>query len=157
MDPLQRALFFASRSRHIHREPSPPLGSVSSFYLKPREMLPKHCKSIRALNIYYKMAGGLRGSDGRDQGACWGGNATRDDSCTCVSAGKGAQMISVAYLIKSHPFREVFLVFFFFFCIRIQTRYQGSGFIKRQKNGHGHILFLNLHKILSLGGKNGPF
>lgn len=33
---------------------------------KPREMLPKHCKSIRALNIYYKMAGGLRGSDVRD-------------------------------------------------------------------------------------------
>lgn len=48
---------------------------------KPREMLPDHCKSIRALNIYYKMAGGLRGS-ARGEGACWGGNVTRDHSCT---------------------------------------------------------------------------
>lgn len=37
MDPLQRSLFSASRSRHIHREPSPPLCSVSSFYLLNQE------------------------------------------------------------------------------------------------------------------------
>lgn len=58
---------------------------------KPREMLPKHCKSIRAVNIYYKLAGGLRGSDVRDEGACWGGNVTWDHSCVWSLAGKLVQ------------------------------------------------------------------
>lgn len=62
-------------------------------------MLPKHCKSIRALNIYYKMAGGLRGSDVRDEGACWGGNVTWDGSCACISAGKLVQNITKLVMI----------------------------------------------------------
>lgn len=44
-------------------------------------MLPEHRKSIRAANIYYKMAAGRRGSDVGDAGACWGGHVTPDDSC----------------------------------------------------------------------------
>lgn len=72
----------ASRSRHIHGEPSPPSVFCLSFLsAKPREMLPEHRKSIRAANIYYKMAAGRRGSDVGDAGACWGGHVTPDDSC----------------------------------------------------------------------------
>lgn len=64
-----QSLFFASRSCHIHRDPSCLLCSASSFSFSPslflqpksREMLSKHCKLIMALNIYYMMAGGLHG------------------------------------------------------------------------------------------------
>lgn len=75
-------LFFASRSRDIHRDPSCPLCSVSSFSLSlslpfilqaiSREMLPKHCKLIMALNIYYMMAGGLHGGDVGESGSVLG-------------------------------------------------------------------------------------
>lgn len=45
--------------------PHPFLSLFPPFFLQPksREMLPKHCKLIMALNIYYMMAGGLRGHD----------------------------------------------------------------------------------------------
>lgn len=72
---------FALRSHRIHRNPSCPLCSASSFSLpllffllqaKSREMLPKHCKLIMALNIYYMTAGGLHGGRCEGEGACWG-------------------------------------------------------------------------------------
>lgn len=67
------SLFFASRSRHIHSLSFLSsvfcliLFSLSFPFLQPksREMLPKHCKLIMALNIYYMMAGGLHGGDVR--------------------------------------------------------------------------------------------
>jgi len=37
--------------------------SFSFLQAKSREMLPKHCKLIKALNIYYMTAGGLHGRD----------------------------------------------------------------------------------------------
>lgn len=82
--PPPRSLFFASRSRHIHREPSCLLCSASSFSFslspffflqtKSREMLPKHCKLIMALNIYYMMVGGLHGGDVRERERAGGRN-----------------------------------------------------------------------------------
>lgn len=43
--------------------------SMSHFFLqaKSREMLPKHCKLIMALNIYYMTVGGLHGGDVRER------------------------------------------------------------------------------------------
>lgn len=74
--PSPWSLFFTSHTCHIHRDPPCLLWSASSFYSPPppfslylraksREMLPKHCKLIAALNIYYMMAGGLHGRDVR--------------------------------------------------------------------------------------------
>lgn len=74
--PSPWSLFFTSHSHHIHRDPPCLLWSASSFYSPPfslylraksREMLPKHCKLIMALNIYYMMAGGLHGRDVRER------------------------------------------------------------------------------------------
>lgn len=41
---------------------------------KSREMLPKHCKLIMALNIYYMMVGGLHGGDVRERERAGGRN-----------------------------------------------------------------------------------
>lgn len=45
--------------------PHPFLSLFPPFFFtgESREMLPKHCKLIMALNIYYMMAGGLHGHD----------------------------------------------------------------------------------------------
>lgn len=115
---------------------------VSSFYLaKPREMLPNHCESIRPPNIYYTTAGGLGGSHGRGEGACWGGNVTRGDFYTCVSTGKQAveTLPTITCSITSPPITmgggEQ----------RNQTRYLEGGFVK---TGNGNNWLLNLRKLL---------
>lgn len=49
--------------------PHPFSPSFPFFFLqaKSREMLPKHCKLIMALNIYYMTAGGLHGRDVKER------------------------------------------------------------------------------------------
>lgn len=89
-------------------------------------MLPKRCKSIRALNIYYKMVGGLRGSDVGDEGACWGGNVTRDDSCAWISAATLVQNFDQAAqdldcVVINTPTHSEKLFLSFYFCICTET------------------------------------